>query len=296
MPELSSFGDVDELENRYIGKCVVYVEGIDDRDVWEHVVGRDVADRLEFKVPLSGGAGSDAVLNRVRTERAKNSKIFGLVDGEVAATFGETTRLIGCSDLLFELDLSECEGILFLGAHELENVLVGASGFVDFVERNVEPGKFGSRDKEEIRSQVSKEAHRFYVAALIKYAWADLYHEGLCSGVGDVGNFRSNRSLIEEIKQAREIVKREFSDGGEEFKRRLMQIGRRAKEKMDQVEVAGGNAKCEVVRLADGKGLLARLRNRWQLTRANDGLLAERVRLSTFGGRFRDELLAAVDA
>ena len=243
-----------------------------------------------------GERGPSRSLSRVQMERVKNGKIFGLVDGEVAAVFGGTAELIGCSDLLFQLELSECEGILFLGAHELENVLIGASDFVEFVERNVELGELGSRDREDIRSQVWKDARRFYVAALIKYAWAHLYCEGVCCGVGDVGNFRSNRPLVEEIRQVRERVEGEFPDGGQEFRRRLKEIGRRAKQKMDDVERAGGNIRCEVVRLADGKGLLARLRNRWQLRRANDGLLVERVRLSPFSERFRDELLALTEA
>ena len=56
MPELSVFVDVEEMDNRYIGKCVVYVEGRDDRNVWERIVGSELADRLEFKVPLAEGS------------------------------------------------------------------------------------------------------------------------------------------------------------------------------------------------------------------------------------------------
>ena len=296
MPDLNSFDDVDELDNRYIGKCVVYVEGEDDRNAWEHVVGSDVADRLEFKVPRSGGAWAGAVLCRVRAERVKNTRIFGLVDGEVAAEFGETARLIECPGLLFELGLPDCEGIVFIAAHELENILIGQSGFVEFVEHNLELRELGSRTKEEIKSHVSTEAHRFYVAALVKYAWAHLHFKGLTNGLGDVGHFRSRRSLLKEIREARQRVRREFSDGGGEFRRQLGEIGRRAKQRIDDVERGGGCRVSEVVRLSDGKGLLARLRNHWQLSAASNGQLVERVRVSTFGTRFRDELLAVTRA
>ena len=34
MPDLIAFNDVEEVDNRYIDKCVVYVEGNDDRNVW----------------------------------------------------------------------------------------------------------------------------------------------------------------------------------------------------------------------------------------------------------------------
>ena len=56
MPEISTFGDVEELDNRYIDKSVVYVEGEDDQKVWERIIGSDVADKLEFKVPSQAGA------------------------------------------------------------------------------------------------------------------------------------------------------------------------------------------------------------------------------------------------
>ena len=55
MPDLSVFRDVDEVENRYIDKCVVYSEGKDDRNVWQKVMGGEFADRIEFKVPVAEG-------------------------------------------------------------------------------------------------------------------------------------------------------------------------------------------------------------------------------------------------
>ena len=296
MPDLSAFGDVDEVDNRYIGKCVVYVEGEDDRNVWERVVGIDIADRLEFKVPVFGGAGSEAVLRRVRTERQSNARIFGLVDGEVAAQFGEVVRLIECADVLFELELPECEGIMFLGAHELENVLVRHSRFSNFVERNVRLRDMGSRNKEDIEIHIVKQARRFYIAALIKYAWSHLYFQGVATGIGDVDHFRSERGIMVEIREAKQRISREFADGGREFRCQVVKIGRWTKQHMDGVRRAGGNANGEVVRLAEGKGLLGKLRNRWRLTTANDGLLVERVCLSMFAERLREKLLEITDA
>ena len=259
MPNLASFRDVEELDNRYIGKCVIYVEGEDDRNVWERITGGEIAERIEFKVPYSGGAGSDSVVDRVAEERPSNAKIFGLVDGEVAARFGETARLIECGDVLFKLEMADCDGILFLGAHELENVLVGESCLAGFVERNVNLKQIGSRKKEEIESDIYREARRFLVAALIKYAWAELYFRGSAPGIGDVSHFRSNRGLVGEIQEAKRRVRKEFEDCGEELRREVAKICRQTKKRMDDIRMAGGSTGSELVRLADGKGAFGQI-------------------------------------
>ena len=296
MPELSKFGDVEEVDNRYIDKCIVYVEGKDDQNVWERIVGSELSDRLEFKVPLADGSGSETVLNRVKTERPRNAKIFGLVDGEVAARFGEVAQLIDCSDVLFVLRMPVCDGIVFLSTHELENVLVGHSCLAEFVESNVQLKEIGSRKKKEVEEHISRQARRFYAAALIKYAWAHMYFRGLASGIGNVDHFRSDHRLLEEVRNARQKVVGEFADKGLEFRRQLVKIGGKARTRMDVVKSAGGNPEAEILRLADGKGLLIKLRNHWKFTTANEGLLVERVRLSDFAERFRAELVAVTGA
>lgn len=296
MPSLASFRDVDELDNRYIGKCVIYVEGEDDQKVWERIMGGECSDRLEFKVPYSGGAGSDSVLNRVDTERKNNSKIFGLVDGEVAARFGETRRLIACREVLFELDVNGCDGVLFLGSHELENVLVGESDLANFVKNNVSLSQLGSKKEAVIQSSIRREAIRFFVAALIKYAWVELHYRGLASSIGDLGHFRSDRRLAEEIKRARRRIEKEFTDKGKLLRQEVIRIGRQAKRERDRKKKDGGSATGELVRLADGKALLARLGKRWKFLPANHGLLVDRVCSTTFGTRFRKELLEATGA
>ena len=296
MPELSVFVDVEEMDNRYIGKCIIYVEGRDDRNVWERIVGSELADRLEFKVPLAAGSGSEIVLNRVSTERPSNSKIFGLVDGEVAAQLGEVARLINCSDVLFELRGPRCDGILFLSTHELENVLVGHSSLAEFVERNLEPRRLGAISHLEVEDDIRKQAKRFYVAALIKYTWAHMYFQGLASGVGNVDHFRSNNGITAEIQNAKQNIRREFSGNARVFRQQLMQIGQWVRSRMDVVEREGGRAGEEIVRLAEGKGLLIKLRSNWSFTTANEGLLVERVYRSDFALRFREQLVAATGA
>jgi len=296
MPELNVFVDMEEMDNRYIGKCVVYVEGRDDRNAWTRIAGSDLADRLEFKVPLAKGAGSEVVLNRVSLERPSNSKIFGLVDGEVAAQFGEVARLIDCSEVLFELQEPRCNGILFLNAHELENVLVGHSCLAAFVERNLALKELGAIDRGEVEQNILKQAKRFYVAALIKYTWAHMYFRGLATGIGNVDHFRSDNGVTMEIQNARQKIEQHFSDGGREFRQQLVQIGRSVKARMDLVKSGGASTDGEIVRLAEGKGMLIMLRSHWNFTSANDGLLVENVYQSDFASRFRDQLVAMTGA
>ncbi len=208
----------------------------------------------------------------------------------------QVARLIDCSDVLFELSLPDCDGIVFLSTHELENVLVGHSCLAGFVERNVELRELGIRRKEEVEKHISREARRFYVAALIKYAWAHMYFRGLATGIGNVDHFRSDHGLVKEIRNAKQRIEQEFADNCGEFRQQLVEIGRWAKVRMDGVRKAGGNADAEIVRLADGKGLLIKLRTHWKFTMANEGLLVERVRLSDFAERFRAELVAVTGA
>ena len=296
MPELSHFVDVEEMDNRYVGKCIVYVEGKEDRNVWKRIVGSGLADRLEFKVPLDKGAGSETVLNRVREERPRNSKIFGLVDGEVAAQFGEVTKLIDCSNALFELQGSQCDGILFLCSHELENVLVGHSSLAAFVESNVKLGALGQVDKDDVERQILKQAKRFYVAALIKYTWAHMYFEGLVTRIVNVNHFRSDNGVTIEIEHAKQAIVREFSDGGRRFRQHLVEIGRCVRARMDEMKRDGRSADGEFIRLADGKSLLIKLRSQWGFTIANEGLLVDRVYRSDFASRFRNELVTVTGA
>ena len=290
MPDINEFIDIDDMENNYIGKCVIYVEGKDDQKVWEAIVGSEFADRLEFKVPLAEGSGSEVVINRVSDERPKNPKIFGLVDGEVAAQFGEVTKLINCSDVLFQLQIQQCSGILFLSAHEMENVLIGHSSFVEFAEYNATLKSLGERTRNKIKKYLLKQAKRFYLAALLKYTWAHMYFLKLTPEIDKI-NFMSDHSVCKEIKNAKQSIKQKFSDNGQEFERQLMQIAYQMRKRRHDIKREGGSVDQELVRLADGKSLLNNLRREMGFKKANDGLLVQRVISSDFASKFREKLI-----
>lgn len=290
MPDIAEFQDPDDLDNRYVGKIIVYVEGVGDKNVWEQVAGSQLSHLLEFKLPDQEGSGSQKVLNEVKKRRATNDKIFGLLDGEEAARFGEAEKLINCTDLFFQLQIGDCEGILFLGAHELENILIGHSDFVDFVENYVDINMIGSKDKEEIESHLADEAYRFYVAGLIKYVWIELNSQGQVPNIYDVSDFWSDDSLEEVQQIVKERIIKEFDDRGIAFNQRFNEIEQCAKHRLDSIEKSGGNKRLEFIRLADGKTLLARLRRHWNIPRPNNGILAQRVCQSEYSEKFSHEL------
>ena len=101
------------------------------------------------------------MLNRVCAERPRNPKIFGLVDGEVAARFGEADRLIDCSDVCSEFEHQDATEVLFLAAHEMENIVVGHSNFAGFVETNVRIREMGTISFEEVDHHIRVQATRF---------------------------------------------------------------------------------------------------------------------------------------
>src|SRR5438067_1915224 len=119
MPKLGSIKDPVELDNLYTDKVIVYVEGAEDFAFFNDLVGRDMADRLEFKVPEEKGSGYHVVKSRVATERASNPKIHGLLDGETAVALNRFADFLASDGVLFTLTGAEHEGLLFLSEHEL---------------------------------------------------------------------------------------------------------------------------------------------------------------------------------
>ncbi len=119
---------------------------------------------------------------------------------------------------------------------------------------------------------------------------------GLCAEIGDVDRFRSTNGVMVGIRNAKQKIAHEFSDGGQGFRQQLVQIGQWGKARMDIVERNGERAGEELVRLADGKGLMIKLRRLWKFTPANEGLLVQRVCQSDFASKFRERLIAVTGA
>lgn len=292
MPRLSTIADVEELDNLYADKCIVYVEGDEDQKVWERIVGTDLADRLEFKVPLQAGSGSDVVWRRVRDERPKNPKIFGLLDGEAAAVFGQIENLVNCAEPIFVINGSAYEGILFIAGHELENILIGYSDLTTFAIHNVALRELGQRDAIEVHKQLISFARRFFIAALFKYTSAHMRAEGIGSEIVDVDRFLSEESILDVIRAMKSVVKTKGEIPPEAFMKQLLKIARLLKTRVERERMTRELKDGHLIRLADGKGLMKTIKRRWRMPSTAEGHLLDRVRQSPFAREFRQQLIA----
>ena len=91
---------------------------------------------LSSRPPRNPRAAADSVVARVKAERQSNEKIFGLVDGETAASHGGTDALLECRRLMFALPGEPgLDGVFFLSAHEVENLILLYGGIYELIPR-----------------------------------------------------------------------------------------------------------------------------------------------------------------
>lgn len=290
MPNLLSILDSEALENRYIDKFVVYVEGDDDEKVWTKVVGNDCRDRIEFRVPAQGGCGFEIVIARVQKERPQNPKVFGLVDGEAVASRGCVDLLLLCQDSLFSCENPDLDGILFISDHELENLLLRHSKLSHFIAHDVAIREFGTRSEEYIENAILSLARRYFLAALFKYVSAEFKHRNCSCVLLDVQRFRSEASTLQVITELRKLLDAQPSIDRAEFMNRLFEISGQVRLKVRQEGSSSQSKLQNLIRLADGKKLMVaiqvlfKIKNNWQ------GHLIGQFLLSAYAQNFREEL------
>lgn len=296
MAKLSEFGDADALENRYVDKVIVYVEGDGDQRLFTNVVGPDVADRLEFKTPAESTGGCGFVVARVKAERQSNEKIFGLVDGETAASHGGTDALLECRRLMFALPGEPgLDGVFFLSAHEVENLILLYGGIYELIPKNVRLASQGEFDGAQVRESVLKLTKRFFVAALLKYASLHVAAVGgpmiTVKGGKFVDNPPSTTALLLELKA------RVKAEGGDwEVYRDEMRRIIKALRLQFRAEALSAEARADhFIRLTDGKNLLLGLRKIYKQA-PHDALLADALTQPPYSDRFRTELLELTQA
>ncbi len=296
MADLSEIQDVEALENRYLGKAIVYVESEHDEEVYRRFAGPDVADRLEFKTPKIGAGGWKAVRDRLRQERPSNDNIYGLLDGEAAVHFDGWEALIACQNHLFRLTVAEAEGIFFISGHELENLLLQHGDICGLIVKEVRLADIAKHKVEDVRVQLVLAARRFFAAAAIKYALAELERHGAPVPDFKLGKFRDPKqaavSLLFELRQEIKAagldwlqVRREIQAVLARLKARFVADGLRPDAREDHF-----------VRLADGKAVVARLREVFKLTGPLDGHLVDTTSRSAYAAEFRTELMQFTQA
>lgn len=293
MPKLSAIVDTEELDNLYADKAIVYVEGESDEAVFTVLAGPDIGDRLEFKVPKTGGSGYHAVRDRVLEERGRgNAKIHGLLDGEASASFGHILHLIENRETLFQTTDPALDGLIFLSETELENLILCHAGVAEFLTNNVTLTGIGGQDLEAHRSDLVSLSQRFYLLAMMKFAAGELHRTGTpCKQVDKLaGRFQTTESTL---KITREIKASIEKDGGDwnAFVTKLNELMGRVRERFADDGTRPPPKERQVRRLADGKGLLKRVIGKNNGQRNWEGHLVERLRQSPYAADFRQALL-----
>lgn len=296
MPSLASIGDAAAVDNRYADRVIVYVEGEGDQRLFSKIVSSDVRALLEFKVPNAAGSGCRVVMDRVAAERKKNPKVYGLLDGETAAVIGAMDALIEAGPHLFEIANDPAtEGLIFLSAHELENVVLLHGDVCELVSKNTALAKMDAVSAADVAKTVRKLAVRFFVAALMKYASV---HVGrsvpdpvMISGGHFVDGKRSAMDLLRELRTKVQAAGGDWSAYRGEMRRILLQLKTQSAARALKV----GARSEELLRLADGKNLLAGLRQAHGQT-PQEGLLADALTRPPYADEFTAQLLALTKA
>ncbi len=291
MPDISDIGDPEELENRYLDKVIVYVEGEPDEKAYWAMLGPDVAHCLELKVPPT--TGHEGVTNQVAEERPTNPKIFGLLDGEEAATFGGMEHFIACEDPIFEIP--GADGLLFILGHELENILILYGEFCEHISDDVRLNDLGKYSPSDIQLTLREFKQRFFAGALYKYAAKELRRNGSDCKIIDVGRFQAKVTTSSVLKDLRT----EFLSEGTDwiaFRSALQSVISKVRSRFNTKDFNADEKTLELIRLADGKQLLNKMRSHFNNTARWEGHLVRNVSRAPFAERFRDLMIEKTGA
>jgi len=296
MPSLASIGDAAAVDNRYADRVIVYVEGDGDQKLFSRIVTSDVRAQLEFKVPNTAGGGCRVVMDRVAAERPTNPKVYGLLDGETAAVLGAIDALLDAQPHLFQVaNNPAADGLIFLSAHELENVVLLHGDVCDLVAKNTALAKMGAVSTADVAKTLRKLAVRFFMAALMKYASV---HVGrsvadpvLIPGGHFVDGKRSALSLLREMRAKVIAAGGNWAAYRVEMHRILAQL----KAQFGALGLNSDARSRELLRLADGKNLLSGLRQAHGHT-PQDGLLADALTRPPYAEEFTTQLMALTNA
>ena len=293
MPKLSEIGNSDAVDSVYAARAIVYVEADADSDVFARIVGMNGARIVDFKAPLSGGSGYISVCAQVDHERGNgNDRVFGLIDGEAAASLGSLCELIAADTAIFPL--SNHDSVFCLAGHELENLMLLYGDVCGFLMKDVELTKLSSRNAMEIERTLRGLTRRFFFAAILKYAALHLRYEGKRYRPVDVGRFQDRAATTKSIRTA---LKKEIIDSGMDwniFRSQVLKIIWALRRRFHDESLSGEKRSFHLLRLADGKGLMNRLRSEFNASRRMDGHLVDKLASSGYAGALREEILTAI--
>jgi hypothetical protein len=302
MPRLSEIGDTEAIDNRYARKVIVYVEAETDATIFYGLTEPGIREFLEFKTPTSLLRGGGAVAEEVKLRRAQYSRTYGLIDGEEAAKYGAIDTLLNCRTTMFTLEQAD-EGLIFLGQHEAENVLLLHGGLTELIRRDRSILSSADLSNGDIAERVATVVRQFFQAALLKYASMTFNHRANkvtpksgCKVIDSARFLRPGprRAVLEDIKasvEAEGVVA--WDDLLQEVKRTWRIV------RQEFISTRPNSAQCglERMRLTDGKSVVTRLA---ALSSSDAGKwsnhLLETAKTSDYADRFRSELLTLTRA
>ena len=291
MPSLARIGDTLTLQNLYGGRTVFMVEGPGDRNVFERVLGPGLEADVEFKVAPNGAGegGCRAVRERVREERFANPRVFGLLDGEAAASFDGIAELLACEEPMFTL--AGEDGFLFLAEHELENIYFRHADVCAAVSRQASAARVHLHPPAAVQATLDRVIHRFVGGSLFKYTSAHFHRLGKVRGIIGTRVFGGGTR-----RQVTDQVRASVTSGGNlgwgEFLAKVAEIKGVARGMLAIAASDEAERRRWLLRIADGKEMLAKLRyDHGSISDAVEGGLIDDVCAGPYPATFRAALI-----
>ena len=293
MPDLSEIGDSDAVDSAYAARAVVYVEAEVDSGVFARLVGMGGAQEVDFKVPRQGHGGWKAVCDQVSRERENgNERVFGLIDGEAAASLGSWQELVGATGAIFPLRGQE--GMLCLADHELENLLLRYGDICEYLEDDVTLAKASTRSRAEIEGTLRRRTRRFFHAAVLGYAVQHFHYCGQRYPEVNAGKFQDLKVSSKSIRANLEKNATGRGLSWEAFVALVYSIKGALRSRFRQEALPTEIRLLHLLRLADGKELLKRIVGDYKATKKIEGHLFRKIINSDYAAIFRNEILDAV--
>lgn len=294
MTSLASLGDPAAVANFYSDRRIVMVEGASDKQAFERIVGPGYDADIVFRVAPTGAGygGCKAVRDRVSEERKANSKVFGLLDGEAAASADGTQALLENQDVLFTLPTSD--GLIYLGAHEIENLYFEFANVCDAIAHHRPVSQLGNVTGASIAASIDDNLGHFLTAAYCKYASAYFHNLGQMRGIVNTKIFggATARQLIPTL---RAMVLSGSQISWQDFKRKAREVRAAGEAILAARSYDEAQAKRWKLRVADGKELLARIRGlHGNVGTAIEGHLLKEVCASAYSEMFRTHLFGLI--
>ena len=290
MPSLKDIGGTDDVQYRYSRRTVILVEGPGDKNAFEAIVGPGYEADIEFQVAptANGQGGCKAVRDRVPGMRIGNPRIFGLLDGEVAASLAATTTLLDCTDVMFTV--AGAEGLILLGVHELENIYLEWSDVPAIMADHCAVARLHLHPAPAIAQTLEDLIARFTRASIYKYTSAHFHRAGTMRNILGTRMFGQGS-----YASVRTTLVAAVTSGGQTtwqaFVAELMNVGSAARAAFRRAATSRRGGRSWLLRIADGKELLFRLRQlHGGVGEDVEGALLRDVCRSGYPDRFRNAL------